>query len=198
MTAAESSEFLLQRFLSCCKPLLLASMLPLQKLVLAHIFVHELFERQAAAAPDAVALVYEGAEMTYAALDARATAVAVRLQAAGVVPDTLVGLMLPRSFDMVVAIWGILKAGGAYVPIDPEYPEERVRFIVADAGLRVLVTHGALSRADVEANVCLDVKDGSSSLTSIRHGVVEQRVRPTDLAYMIYTGTITTMEGFDH
>ena len=62
----------------------------------------------------------------------------------------VVGLMLPRSFDMIVAILGILKAGGAYVPIDPEYPEERVRFIVADAGLRVLVTHGALSQADVE------------------------------------------------
>ena len=61
--------------------------------------------------------------MTYAALDRRATAMALWLQAAGVVPGTLVGLMLPRSLELIVGILGILKAGGAYVPIDPDYTE---------------------------------------------------------------------------
>ena len=100
----------------------------------------------------------------------------------------LVGLMVGRSFELIVAIISILKAGGAYVPIDPDYPEERVRFIAEDAGLRVLVTHSRLARADVCTNVCLDDAGGGVEGAS---RVLERHVRPTDLVYMMYTSGST-------
>ena len=98
--------------------------------------VHELFEAQAGRTPDAVALVFGGAEMTYGELQRRAAALAAHLQGLGVGPDVLVGLMVDRGFDMIVGMLGILMAGGAYVPIDPSYPEDRIRFVLKDSGVR--------------------------------------------------------------
>ncbi|MDQ3918632.1 MAG: AMP-binding protein, partial [Acidobacteriota bacterium] len=106
--------------------------------------LHELFERQAERAPDAVALVYEGERLSYGELNARANRLARRLRAAGVGPESLVGLLLERSAETVVAILGVLKAGGAYVPLDPSYPAERLRFMLEDAGMKVLLTERGL------------------------------------------------------
>ncbi len=102
--------------------------------------IHSLFEAQVAATPDAVAVVYEQQSLTYRELNARANQVAHRLRRSGVGPDVIVGVMMERSLEMVVALVGILKAGGAYLPLDPEYPLERLSFMIADAAMPLLLT----------------------------------------------------------
>ncbi|HUR02470.1 MAG TPA: condensation domain-containing protein, partial [Nonomuraea sp.] len=87
--------------------------------------VHELVEAQVARTPGAVAVTFEGASLTYRELDEQAGRVARRLRAAGVRPETLVGVAMERSATMLVTLLGVLKAGGAYVPLDPMYPQER-------------------------------------------------------------------------
>ncbi|WP_143136382.1 non-ribosomal peptide synthetase, partial [Burkholderia ubonensis] len=91
--------------------------------------LHRLFEQQAERTPDAVAAVHDDASLTYAELNLRANRLAHHLIALGVAPDSLVGVAMERSLDMIVALLAILKAGGAYVPVDPDYPAERVRFM---------------------------------------------------------------------
>ena len=103
-----------------------------------------LFAAQAARTPDAVAVVFEDRTLSYAALDAHANRLAHHLQSLGVGPETMVGLCVERSPEMVVGLLGILKAGGAYLPLDPNYPRERLAFMLADAGCPVLVTQAAL------------------------------------------------------
>ena len=103
-----------------------------------------LFAAQAARTPDAVAVVFEDRTLSYAALDAHANRLAHHLQSLGVGPETMVGLCVERSPEMVIGLLGILKAGGAYLPLDPNYPRERLAFMLADAGCPVLVTQSAL------------------------------------------------------
>ena len=122
--------------------------------------VHELFEEQAIRTPTAVAVVFEGSEVTYAELDARAGAVARRLKDLGVVPNMLVGLLVERSVEMMVGMMGILKAGGAVVPIDPTYPADRIQHYLQDSGATILVTTqeclGKVEGADVLVRVLVN------------------------------------------
>src|SRR5581483_9629908 len=104
--------------------------------------LHERFERRAAETPDAPALTFEGRTLTYDALNRRANKLAHRLRALGVGPDVLVGVSVERSLELVIAILGVLKAGGAYVPLDPSYPAERLRFMLDDAHVALVVTAG--------------------------------------------------------
>ncbi|HLL45660.1 MAG TPA: amino acid adenylation domain-containing protein, partial [Longimicrobiaceae bacterium] len=106
--------------------------------------LHALVEAQAVRTPDAVAVVFEGATLTYAELDARAGAVAAALRGMGVGPETRVGVCMERSAELVVALLGVLKADGAYVPLDPGYPAERLAYMAADAALPVLLTQEEL------------------------------------------------------
>jgi amino acid adenylation domain-containing protein len=103
--------------------------------------IHELFEAQVAATPDRIAL--NG--LTYRELNARADGIAARLQDLGVGPDTLVGILMERSPDLVAALLGILKAGGAYVPLDPTYPVDRLAYMLDDSAAPVLVTQTSLA-----------------------------------------------------
>ena len=107
----------------------------------------QLFEAQVARIPDAIAVVYEDASLSYGELDARANQLAHHLRAHGVGPEVVVGLCVERSLDMVVGLIGILKAGGAYLPLDPDYPPDRLAFMLADAGAPLLVTQAAAARA---------------------------------------------------
>jgi amino acid adenylation domain-containing protein len=107
--------------------------------------IHELFERQAAATPDTVALVSQGERLSYRELDERADQLAQHLRRLGVGPETLVGIRLARSVEAVVAILGVLKAGGAYLPLDLKQPPERISFMLADAGAKLLLTRELLS-----------------------------------------------------
>src|SRR5205814_8926044 len=101
--------------------------------------VHGVFEAQAARAPDAIAVLDDTTRMTYAELDARASALARHLRTLGVERDVVVGLHAGRSPAMVAAMLGVLKAGGAYLPLDPTQPVGRLAFMAEDAGCRVVV-----------------------------------------------------------
>src|SRR4029077_6893764 len=94
----------------------------------------QLFAAQVARTPDAIAVVFDDQSLSYAALDARANQLAHHLRGLGVGPEVVVGLCLERSLTMIVGLLGILKAGGAYLPLDPDYPPERLAFMLADAG----------------------------------------------------------------
>ncbi|HZI11032.1 MAG TPA: amino acid adenylation domain-containing protein [Myxococcus sp.] len=120
---------------------------------------HALFEAQARRTPDAPAVTFEGTTLTYAELDRRANQLAWHLRARGVGPEVLVGLCVERSPELVVGMLGIMKAGGAYVPLDPSLPMERLGFMIAQAGLMVLVTQEPLADqlpASGQLLVCLD------------------------------------------
>jgi amino acid adenylation domain-containing protein len=101
--------------------------------------LHGLFERQARLSPEAVAVACGGTEVSFAELDRRARAVAGALRARGAGPEGLVGVCLPRSADLVAVLLGVLMAGAAYVPLDPSYPAERLAFMLADSGVRLVV-----------------------------------------------------------
>ncbi|HET6314002.1 MAG TPA: amino acid adenylation domain-containing protein, partial [Chloroflexia bacterium] len=107
--------------------------------------VHKLFERQAQQTPDAIALVFGEENLTYGELNERANQLARYLREMGVGPETLVVVCMDRSVEMVVALLGVLKAGGAYVPLDPTYPQERLRFMVHDTQILLLLTQSSLA-----------------------------------------------------
>jgi amino acid adenylation domain-containing protein len=102
--------------------------------------VHELFEQQVARDPNAVAVVFNERQLTYRELNQRANQVAHYLRKRGVEPESLVGVCLERSVEIVIALLGVWKAGGAYVPLDPAYPQDRLSFMVSDTGMKFLLT----------------------------------------------------------
>ena len=97
--------------------------------------------------PDAIAVVFEQESLSYAELNARANQLAHYLKRQGVGPEVVVGLCIERSLDMLIGLLGVLKAGGAYLPLDPEYPTERLEYMMADVGVGLLLTHSSLSKA---------------------------------------------------
>jgi len=122
--------------------------------------LHRLFEAVAARRPEAVAVSGEGESLTYDELDRRANRLARHLRALGAGPETRVGLCLPPSPELVMAILAILKAGGAYVPLDPGYPRERLAFLLADARAPLVVTRSELAGSlDGPRLVLLDADD---------------------------------------
>ncbi|MCA2685356.1 MULTISPECIES: non-ribosomal peptide synthase/polyketide synthase [unclassified Microcystis] len=106
--------------------------------------IHQLIEEQAERTPDAVAVVFESQQLTYAELNSRANQLAHYLRSLGVETEVIVGLCVERSLDMIVALFGILKAGGAYLPLDPEYPQERLQFMLEDSQVPLLLTQSSL------------------------------------------------------
>ncbi|MFF1910553.1 amino acid adenylation domain-containing protein [Streptomyces sp. NPDC058239] len=156
--------------------------------------VPELFEAQAARTPDAVAVVAEGVEVSYAELDARANRLAHHLVGQGVGPESLVGLCLPRGVDMVVTILAAWKAGAGYLPIDPEYPAERVAFMLADSGVAVLLSEeevlDELPVGRVRA-MALDDPLVATAVSACPETAPGVHVGPDGLAYVIYTSGST-------
>ncbi|MGC5568966.1 AMP-binding protein, partial [Streptomyces sp. FR-108] len=151
--------------------------------------VHELIAARALAGPDAVAVVADGVVLTYGGLMARAGGLAHRLGGLGVGAESVVGLCLPRGVDMVVAMLAVWRAGAAYLPLGPEYPAERLEFMLADSGVRVLVGHrGMAGGLSTESVVRLDEPPFVDDLPVT---VPEVSVRPDQLAYVIYTSGST-------
>ena len=154
--------------------------------------VVEQFERQAATAPLATALVFEGLALSYHELNAQANRLARRLSTLGVASGVLVGVALERSVNLVVALLAIQKAGGTYVPLDPGFPAERLAFMLADSGAAVLVTAGAARDLDVQGGVrVLDLDREAAAIDKLPEANVECGPRSEDIAYVIYTSGST-------
>ncbi|WP_197523398.1 non-ribosomal peptide synthetase [Actinokineospora pegani] len=152
----------------------------------------ELFAAQAARRPDAPAVVLDGQVTTYAQLDERANRLAHLLVERGVGAERLVALALPRSVELVVAVLAVLKAGGAYLPIDPEYPAERIAYLLDDAEPALMLRTGApLSGVDSAVPVVrLDDPDTAAALDRATT-TAPSPVGPDAAAYAIYTSGST-------
>ncbi|NET02964.1 MAG: amino acid adenylation domain-containing protein, partial [Sphaerospermopsis sp. SIO1G1] len=154
--------------------------------------IHQLFEEQVQKTPDAVAVVFTNQQLTYRELDDKANQLANYLCSQGVTTDVLVGISVERSLEMVIGLLGILKAGGAYLPLDPEYPTERLQFILEDAQVRFLLTqqhlvnHLPTNQAEI---ICLDSDCDVISQASEHH--FQPQVQGNNLAYIIYTSGST-------
>ena len=170
--------------------------------------LHELFEAQAQRTPAHIAVVYQDQKLTYAELNERANQLANHLRYLGVGTETLVGVMMERSLEMVVALLGVLKAGGAYLPLDPDYPRERLAFMLADAKPAVIVTQESLQSIAAELGKVLVINGerGQAPLPDLFisrppeiHQETEQRTSQEEglapaaenPAYVIYTSGST-------
>ncbi|UJB13509.1 non-ribosomal peptide synthase/polyketide synthase [Xanthomonas translucens] len=155
--------------------------------------VHHAFERQAAATPNAIALVCDGDMLDYAALEAQANQLAHHLCTLGVAPDERVAICLPRGIAMVVAALATLKAGAAYVPLDPAYPAERQAYMLQDCQARVLLTTTAAAAAlALPADLIVLYADAAPAAW---HGLPTtppaRAGSPQHAAYVIYTSGST-------
>jgi amino acid adenylation domain-containing protein len=151
--------------------------------------VHELFEEQAEGAPEAVALVCGGERLTYAELNARANRLARHLRDCGVRAETRVGILLERSVDMAVALLAILKAGGGYVAFDPSYPAERLRYMLEDSGVTLILTEQQVMANQPEINVRSILLD--EIRTSQEEGLAPAVTHPDNIVYLVYTSGST-------
>ncbi len=157
-----------------------------------HACVHQLFEAQAKATPDAIAAVFESQELSYAELDRRANQLANHLQKLGVQPGVLVGIVVERSLDMIISLLGVLKAGGAYIPMDPTYPLERIQFVLGDAEVPILLTQERLA-PNVPSSLARTIYlDADWSFIERESGDAPQTsITSEELAYVIYTSGST-------
>ncbi|MHB8461635.1 MAG: amino acid adenylation domain-containing protein, partial [Vulcanimicrobiaceae bacterium] len=158
--------------------------------------VHELFETAVSKAPHSLAVAFEGRNVTYADLNARANRLARHLRTLGVQPNQRVGLCVQRSIDMIVGVLAVLKAGGAYVPLDPGYPLDRLQYMVGDCAPVLILTH-----RDVPDTTRLMFRSTETPVVDIDVDELDWEAQPptnpdciatpTDLAYVIYTSGST-------
>ena len=153
--------------------------------------LHKLVEAQVARTPDAIAVVFEGREVSYRELDGRANQLAHELRNRGVGPDVRVGVFAERSVELVVALLGVLKAGGAYIPLDPSFPAERLRCMLEDGEPRLVLTQAGLAwglqwpGADI-----LTLKDEPTLTEHAAEPPIDLGT-PDNLAYVIFTSGST-------
>ncbi len=159
-----------------------------------HKCLHTLFEEQVERTPDTEAVMFEGQTLTYREFNARANQLAHYLQTQRVEPDTLVGICMERSLEMVIGIYGILKAGGAYVPIDPDYPKERIAFMLDDSQISVLLTQeNVLNRVPItnHTSTIINLDTNWERIATQKTDNPISGVKPAHLAYVIYTSGST-------
>jgi surfactin family lipopeptide synthetase A len=170
--------------------------------------IHELFAAQVAKTPDAIAVQFEDAKLTYRQLNDRSHQLAHYLQTLGVKPEVLVGICVERSLEMIVGLLGILKAGGAYVPLDPAYPTDRLSFMLSDSQVAVLLTQQKLLAGIPDCDIPIVRLDAdwedivefnsnpSSTPNSLGYPQGAPLQTPNSLAYVIYTsGSTGTPKG---
>jgi natural product biosynthesis luciferase-like monooxygenase protein len=160
--------------------------------VAQEVCLHHLFEAQARRTPAAIAVVSDGETITFDALNRRANQLAHHLRASGIGPETLVGICVERSVEMIVGLLGILKAGAAYVPLDPSYPAQRLAFILEDAGISVLLMQQKLVQKVHPGEAQVIVLDaGNRLLSQEKETDCESGGTAANLAYVIYTSGST-------
>ncbi|MEO7532808.1 MAG: amino acid adenylation domain-containing protein, partial [Ferruginibacter sp.] len=153
----------------------------------------DLFEEQVVKTPLATALVFEGEQLTYNELNKRANQLAHYLRSKGVKRDTLVPICMERSTELIVGILGILKAGGAFVPLDPEYPEDRLMFMLEDTNASIAISKKN-SKKKIQAKIDLDIIELDTDSQIISNYPVENiqpAAEPGQIAYVIYTSGST-------
>ena len=163
--------------------------------------IHQLFKEQVISNPDKIAVEYQGETLSYQQLYNKSYQLALYLQSLGVQPDSLVGLCVERSLEMMIGILGILQAGGAYVPLDPDYPDDRLAYMLEDSGVAIVLSQkklleklsgiitkdAQLIALDMQwTEICDRVTDLKTKQVKLR-----QEVKPEHLAYMIYTSGST-------
>jgi amino acid adenylation domain-containing protein len=154
--------------------------------------IHEMIEREVARRPEEIAVVAAGEEVSYRELNERANQVSRYLRRRGVGAEQVVGVLMERSVDMVVAMMGVLKAGAAYLPLDPVYPKERLGFMLEDAGVRVLLTQRPLIERLPDQSLQIIALDGDRSQIALESKAnLNSQVSPDNLVYVIYTSGST-------
>jgi len=154
--------------------------------------IHQLFEEQVEKSPDDVAVVYEDQELTYEELNKKANQLAHYLRSLGVGPDTLVVIAVERSLEMIIGFLGVLKAGGAYVPIDPDYPQERLQFMLEDTNALIILTDTKVIDklpTTFARLICLD--EEWETISALPSSNLLSLTLPHHLAYVIYTSGST-------
>ncbi|OTA15175.1 Amino acid adenylation [Xenorhabdus vietnamensis] len=159
--------------------------------------IHQLFEQQTQSMPDAIALVYQDTQLSYAELNQRANQLAHSLIAFGIRPDDRVALCVGRSLDMIIGMLGILKAGAGYIPFDPEYPAERLAYQLSDSTPRLLLTQQHLQATLPVTEVPVWLLDDENHLNTVAQQPIHNPdasqlgLLPHHLAYIIYTSGST-------
>jgi amino acid adenylation domain-containing protein len=154
--------------------------------------LHQLFELQVDRTPDATCLIGDEVSLTYRELDTRANQLAHHLLRGGIGPETRVGILMERSVEQAVALLGVLKAGGCYVPLDPDFPRERLRYLIDDANVTLILTEARLANELLPGHpgvLCLD--DCAAELERERTARPAGDVTSDNLAYVIYTSGST-------
>jgi tyrocidine synthetase-3 len=151
--------------------------------------IHELFEEQVRKTPENAAVILENHSFSYRALNRMSNQLARVLREKGVKPDTIVGIMARPSFVMVVGIFAVLKAGGAYLPIDVGYPEMRIKYMLKDSDVPLLLTQTVYSETAVNLCEVIDLEEESLFIGSEDN--IENINKPGDLSYVIYTSGST-------
>ncbi|WP_339538562.1 non-ribosomal peptide synthetase [Pseudomonas sp. RA_15y_Pfl2_54] len=153
--------------------------------------IHQGIARQVVATPDALAVTFGSTQLTYAELDAQANRLAHKLIELGVGPEVRVGVAMPRSEQLLIALLAVLKAGGAYVPLDPDYPADRVAYMLEDSRARVLLTEQAVAATLTVPGETQVLLLDQVSLNSYSDVAPQTSVAPDNLAYVIYTSGST-------
>ena len=154
--------------------------------------IHSLFEEQVERRPDAVALIHDNEQLSYRELNIRANQLAHYLMLQGAGPESLIGICVERSIEMVVGLLGILKAGAAYVPLDPAHPKERLQFMLEDSGAELLLTRQNIGKLLIDngaRQICLDSDWHSICAQSDQNPV--NSITGENAAYVIYTSGST-------
>ncbi len=158
--------------------------------------IHEAIEKQVKETPNNIAVKLGNDTLTYNELNNKANQLAHYLISEGIKPDTLVGLFVERSLEMVVGILGILKAGGAYLPLDPSYPQERLQYMIKDSHVNLILSCSYLSnKIDTKKinviNIDINENELLDSLSKENISVSDINLFPNNLAYVIYTSGST-------
>lgn len=154
--------------------------------------IPQLVEQQVMVTPDALAVVMGDQQLSYRALNQQANQLAHYLKTDGVGPNTLVGICLERSIDLVIGLLAILKAGGTYVPIDPSYPKERITFMLSDTGISVMVTKQSHTEFFPAEGIKMIFLDSDTALLAQESSAnLPCTITIDDLSYVIYTSGST-------
>ena len=150
------------------------------------------FEKQVEKTPDDIAIVFEDKEMTYRELNERANSLAYKLRKNEVTNNTVVGILLERSFEMLISMLAVLKSGGAYIPIAPDYPKDRIEYMLEDSEATIILT--SQNRRNLADKKLINVKD--ERIYENHKENLENISKPEDLSYLIYTsGSTGTPKG---